>query len=137
MSHADDFAKLLYTFNIEFEVYMETHLAPTLTASQLLVLEYLAGHDQAKPSDLLELMRSSPAAVTTLLDRMQKAGLVLREKDSADKRIVRLSITAFGRDELTRGKEVQRSFLQNQLNGLSAHNQQMLVFLFNKIVKFN
>jgi DNA-binding MarR family transcriptional regulator len=137
MSHASDFAKLSYTFNLEFEAYLETHLAPTLTASQLIVLEFLEQNQHSKPSDLIDFMKSTPAAVTTLLDRMQKANLIVRTKDEHDKRIVRLSITSFGADEIKRGQEVRETFMQNQFNALSTHNQQMLVYLFGKVAKFD
>lgn len=136
MSHASDFANLWFTFNQEYEAHMDQHLAPTLTASHLVVLEFLDQHPQSKAADLIDFMKTTPAAVTTLIDRMQRAGLVDRLRDQADKRIVRLLLTDFGLIEMQRGQQVREAFIQSQLNHLSSHNQQMLLYLFGKIVKF-
>jgi DNA-binding MarR family transcriptional regulator len=136
MSHANDFARLCFTFFQAYEAHMEKHLAPTLTASHLTVLEYLTQLSQPKAADLIDYLQTTPAAVTTLIDRMQKAGLVDRSRDEHDKRIVRLIVTPTGNSEMLRGQQVRETFLQTQLNHLSTHNQQMLVYLFGKIVKF-
>ena len=45
-------------------------------------------NERMKPSDLIEYLSTTPAAVTTLLDRMEKAELIVRVRDEKDRRIV-------------------------------------------------
>lgn len=129
------FAKLWYQFSKELKMYMEKELAP-LTESQLFVLEYLLTHkqEQMKASDLIQVLTITPAAVTTLLDRMEKNGLILRQRDQKDRRIVWIVVTDKGEKERERGKEVRKSFFASRLNRISEHNQKLLMFLIRKMV---
>lgn len=137
MGYANDFAKLWFTFSREYKAYMDHNLGPGLTEGQLVVIEYLLKHEQVKPSDLIDYLVTTPAAVTTILDRMEKAGLVARERDESDRRIVRVKLTESGIEEGKRGLELREAFLQNQLDQLSTHNQQVLIYLFGKVAAFS
>src|SRR5690554_1090549 len=131
--HSQDFAKLWYKLSRELKVHMDTKLAPSITESQLVVLEYLISHDQVKPSDLVQYLVTTPAAITTILDRMEKSGLIMRERDEGDRRIVWLRVTDKGASEGKRGMAIRDEFLEEYLNRISSHNQQLLIYLLKKI----
>jgi DNA-binding MarR family transcriptional regulator len=131
-----DFAKVWYKVTRDMKVHMDAQLAPTLTESQLTVLEFILNHDQVKPSDLTEFLATTPAAITTLMDRMEKAGLIIRERDTQDRRIVWLKLTAKGESEGRRGIQVRQDFLEQYLSRISTHNQQLLVYLLGKVSTF-
>lgn len=130
---ADDFARAWFKVSRDMRTYMEAHLTPTLTESQLHVLEYLMDHDQVKPSDLIDYVATTPAAITTLMDRMEKNGLIVRERDTRDRRIVWLRLTPKGIAEGRRGIEIRKRFFEQYLSRISAHNQQLLVYLLGKV----
>jgi DNA-binding MarR family transcriptional regulator len=131
-----DFAKVWYKVTRDMKVHMDAQLAPTLTESQLTVLEFILNHDQVKPSDLTEFLATTPAAITTLMDRMEKGGLIERERDTQDRRIVWLKLTAKGESEGRRGIQVRQDFLEQYLSRISTHNQQLLVYLLGKVSTF-
>lgn len=113
---------------------MDTGLAPTLTDAQLSVLELIQEHGAVKPSDLAPHLATSAAAVTMLLDRMERGGLIMRDRDAADRRIVWVSITDLGRKEAARGLKIRSDFFAGVLDHISAHNQQLLLYLMGKLV---
>jgi DNA-binding MarR family transcriptional regulator len=131
-----DFAKVWYKVTRDMKVHMDAQLAPTLTESQLTVLEFILNHDQVKPSDLTEFLATTPAAITTLMDRMEKGGLITRERDTQDRRIVWLKLTTKGESEGRRGIQVRQDFLEQYLSRISTHNQQLLVYLLGKVSTF-
>ncbi len=131
--YSDDFAKLWYKLSKDLRLHMDAQLAPSLTESQLNVLEFIMNHDQVKPSDLIEFVATTPAAITTLMDRMEKNGLIVRERDTSDRRIVWLRLTPKGEAEGGRGIAIRREFLDQYLSRISAHNQQLLIYLLGKI----
>ncbi|SDF40579.1 DNA-binding transcriptional regulator, MarR family [Fontibacillus panacisegetis] len=131
--HTHEFAKLLEVIVKEYQGHMEQELSPTLTTSQLTVLELLEQQDQLKPSDLIPYLSTTPAAVTMLLDRMERGELIRRVRDEGDRRIVWVSITEKGKHEVVRGVEVRNSYLSGILDRISTHNQQLLVYLLGKI----
>ncbi|KOP68860.1 transcriptional regulator [Bacillus sp. FJAT-18019] len=131
--HTAEFAKVWSKLAKDYKLHMEAGLAPTLTESQLMVLEVLAEQKRMKPSDLIPYLATSPAAVTMLLDRMEKNELIKRERDADDRRIVWVTISYKGHEEYTRGLQVREEYLSQILNRISSHNQQLLVYLLGKI----
>lgn len=131
--YTQDFARLWAKLTKDYQTHMESKLSPSLTEAQLSVLELLEERKKMKPSDLIPYLATTPAAVTMLLDRMEKAGLITRERDLEDRRIVWISITDKGREETNRGLQIRNDFLTTVLNQISSHNQQLLIFLLGKI----
>lgn len=131
--YANEFSKLWSKLSKDYKNVMDAALAPSLTESQLTVLERIAAHERVKPSELLQYLETTPAAVTTLLDRMEKNALIVRERDQNDRRIVWVSLTAFGQQEMSRGITIRESYWNSTLNVISTHNQQLLLLLLNKL----
>ncbi|MEF2964246.1 MarR family transcriptional regulator [Paenibacillus sp. M1] len=131
--HTAEFARLLNRIVKDYETHMEQELAPALTMSQLAVLELLEAEGSLKPSDLIPFLATTPAAVTMLLDRMERGELIVRQRDEGDRRIVWVSITDKGKQEAERGVRVREQYLGGVLDRISTHNQQLLVYLMGKI----
>ncbi|WP_342436179.1 MarR family transcriptional regulator [Paenibacillus sp. FSL L8-0436] len=131
--HSSEFSKIWHKILKDYKLHMDSKLAPTLTDAQLTVLELLQEHDAMKPSDLAPHLATSPAAVTMLLDRMEKHNLIVRERDAADRRIVWVSITENGQKETERGLQIRSDFFAEALDPISSHNQQLLLYLMGKM----
>lgn len=131
--YSQEFAKLWFKLSKDLKVHMDTKLPDTLTEGQLHVLEYLQQQERMKPSDFIQYLSTTPAAITTLLDRMEKAELITRERDEKDRRIVWITTTEKGLAACVRGLEIRQQFLELYLNRISTHNQQLLVYLLGKV----
>lgn len=131
--YSNEFAKLWLKLSKELSMKMEDQLSPSITESQLHVLELLSHQGCMKPSDFIEHLETTPAAVTTLLDRMERGGLIQRVRDEKDRRIVWVHVTDKGKAECSRGIEIRDELLKSYLNRISAHNQQLLVYLLGKV----
>lgn len=59
-----------------------------------------------------------PPTVTRLVASLEAAGLVAREADVADRRVVRVTITAEGRRNLQRIRTVKNAYLTRRLTAL-------------------
>ncbi len=67
-----------------------------ITLPQFLILEVLNREGEQKMSALAAIMCVSTAAVTGLVDRLVKYNYVVRVFDPADRRIIRIKLTAGG-----------------------------------------
>jgi DNA-binding MarR family transcriptional regulator len=134
MTFSAEFAKSWYKLNKEMKLHMDKELAPSLTESQFIVLEYLLNNPVSKPSDFVDYLATTPAAITTLLDRMERNGLIQRARDEQDRRIVWIQITDKGTEEGHRGLKIREQFLDQYLNKISQHNQQLLIYLLEKML---
>jgi DNA-binding MarR family transcriptional regulator len=82
-----------------------------LTYPQYLVISALTAQDGRTVSELGADLRLESNTLTPLLKRMQKSGWLTRERDEADERQVRLSLTDEGRAIAVRASEVPRAFM--------------------------
>jgi DNA-binding MarR family transcriptional regulator len=77
--------------------FIETDLADSgLTAAQSGVLFHLGRHDGALIGDVAAALDIVPSAMTGLIDRMARAGLVERRADEGDGRASRVFLTPAG-----------------------------------------
>ncbi|MCR2802936.1 MarR family winged helix-turn-helix transcriptional regulator [Paenibacillus soyae] len=129
---SDDFTKLWTRLSREWKISLEQSLAP-LTEGQLNVLELLLESQPMKPSDLIQYLSTTPAAITTLLDRMERNELIVRTRDDNDRRIVWISVSDKGKAEAERGRGIRSSMIEQSLDRISIHNQQLLVYLLGKV----
>lgn len=64
-----------------------------LTASQMVVLQILGRSGELSAGALAEAARISHATVTTILDKLEQRGLIVRRRDPADRRRVAVALT--------------------------------------------
>ncbi|GGG58753.1 MULTISPECIES: MarR family winged helix-turn-helix transcriptional regulator [Paenibacillus] len=129
---SEEFTRLWTKLTREWKMSLEEGLAP-LTEGQLNVLELMLQFEPMKPSDLLQHLSTTPAAITTLLDRMERNELIVRTRDDNDRRIVWVSVSEKGQAEAERGREIRSKLFEESLDRISAHNQQLLVYLLGKV----
>lgn len=71
-----------------------------ITPAQFFVLNCLETHDGLRPRQLAERVTLDASSLTGLLDRMERAGLLVRKQDPQDRRSLRVSLTELGRSRL-------------------------------------
>lgn len=83
-----------------------------LTTPQLLVLQQVGQTGRARPSEVARLVHLSQATITSIVDRLVKAGLVTRARSENDRRSVDIILTQAGRRKLDAAPALlQKEFL--------------------------
>lgn len=110
------------------------HLATTgLSVSQFGMLEILHHLGPLSPRDLgLKLLKSS-GNVTVILDNLEKRGLVRRERDLHDRRMVTIHLTAEGQALIAEVFPRQVSAVTADLSALTPDEQDELRRLCRKL----
>lgn len=80
-----------------------------LTAPQLLVLQSVRKEGRSKPSTIAKDIMLSQATVTSIVDRLEKNGLVTRERTAKDRRVVEVALTQAGQQKLLEAPELLQS----------------------------
>lgn len=88
---------LLSAANRRVQRWIEAEMAGGLTAAQSGVLFHLGRADGAAIGEIAETLDTAPSAMSGLIDRMERAGLVERRADPADGRGQRIHMTDRGR----------------------------------------
>lgn len=76
----------------------------------------------SSPRPMVELARDqmvTQAAITGIVDNLEKLGLAARERSETDRRIVRVSITKKGEDEVRKGQRLYRKFIEKATTQIS------------------
>jgi DNA-binding MarR family transcriptional regulator len=97
-----------------------------LTASRLSALSVIVFAGPISISDLAEAEQVRPPTISRLAKELEWEGLVSRERDSTDRRIVRLEATARGRRLLLEGRERRIAKLAERVAELSRTDRERL-----------
>lgn len=106
-----------------------------LSAPQLLVMQAIEKEGKPPTSTLARRIAVSQATMTRIIDRLEKAGLVTREKCSDDKRIINVGLTEAGRAKLEKAPEPLQAEFLRRFRSLEDWEQQMLKSSLLRIAK--
>jgi len=113
---------------------LDAELEPLgISAAQYVILANLAsGVDSA--SGLCRSVSYDPGAMTRMIDRLEKKGLVRREPCSEDRRVMRLALTEEGRTVYPQLVEKAAKVLNERLRGFSADEVRQLEHLLERML---
>lgn len=106
-----------------------------LTAPQLLVMQAIEKEGRPSTSTLARHIAVSQATMTRIVDRLERAGLVRREKSTTDKRVIHVGLTDAGRAKLEAAPEPLQAEFLREFRKLEAWEQQMLKSSLLRIAK--
>ena len=105
-----------------------------ITHAQAGVLLMLASGDYVTAADLVREIYIDAAAMTRMLDRLQKRGLIERIPHSDDRRQVHLQLTPAGAALADRLPEILTGVLNTQFDGFSPEEIGFLKSLLRKLL---
>ncbi len=104
-------------------------------AGQDILLYHLSIEDGQTISSLVDKICIQHATIFNMIDRMEAAGMVRKEKDAADKRTSRVYLTEKGKQAFTKVAEIWKIMEAASIKGLTTEQQQLLNELLQVVVK--
>ncbi|MGN1250704.1 MAG: MarR family winged helix-turn-helix transcriptional regulator [Candidatus Spyradocola sp.] len=115
---------------------MQAQLAEVgLYRGQPPILGLLYQHDGMSQKEMARALNLSPATMTVTLKRMEKAGLVHREMDEHDQRILRVHLSEQGRQMWLNSTEQIRAVTEELMEGFSPEERQQMHDYLLRIAK--
>jgi DNA-binding MarR family transcriptional regulator len=105
-----------------------------LTAQQIGVILMLSSRRASTPFELSRAMSYDSGSMTRLLDRLEKKGFVVRTRSDADRRMVKLELTAQGQEAARQLPGLGAAVLNEQLRGFSAEEHATLIELLGRFI---
>lgn len=99
------------------------------------ILMLLYKNDGMSQKEMARALNLSPATMTVTLKRMEKAGLVLREMDEHDQRILRVHLSEKGREICETGESRIGVVTAELLEGFTLEEQQQLNEYLGRIAR--
>lgn len=121
---------------LDREMSTDRRLAPLeLSAAQYIVIASLAGPEEAKSaSDLCKGISYDAGAMTRMLDRLEKKGLIRRTRSQQDRRLMQLELTDESRAAYPRMREISMQVANRFLHGFSKAEARQLEGLLNRML---
>lgn len=104
------------------------------TRVQWLALYFIGREGLINQTKLAKLMQISTSTLVRLLDRMEKAGYVFREKDAADKRVTYVSLTEKGRNMMVELIKEVDTFSAKITGNISEDEVKIFSNVLNKMI---
>lgn len=106
-----DFLSPLHKASRQISVYLETHTRELgVSPIEGHFLSYLRSYSPAPIGELVRVFGIKQSTFTSLLDRLEKAGLIRREMNPGDRRSFLIHITDAGRELAERLNHLLESF---------------------------
>jgi DNA-binding MarR family transcriptional regulator len=106
-----------------------------ITPEQYWLLRLLRRKGALSISELAEALGVTGSSVTTACKRLEKAGLVTRERQNHDERMVRVTLTSQGHEHIEVWHRRRREIVEQWLTGLEPQEQVMLQQLLERLLE--
>ena len=106
-----------------------------ITPEQYWLLRILRRNGALSISELAEALGVTGSSVTTACKRLEKAGLVTRERQQDDERMVRVMLTTQGHEHVEAWHLRRRKIVEQWLVGLEPQEQEMLQHLLERLLE--
>ena len=106
-----------------------------ITPEQYWLLRLLNRNKPLSISELANQLDIAISSATISCKRLEKAGLLTRERQSNDERVVRVALTAAGLAQIDAWRQRKREALTSMLNVLDAQEQQTLQSLIERVLE--
>lgn len=135
MRTLDTFIKLTRCTNSVLARLAERNTIGNLTYSQFAVLEALYHLGSMTQGEISQKILKSGSNMTTVIDNLERDGLVRRERDAEDRRVIHIHLTEAGLSRVEAVLPGHVAALVEEFGVLSAAEQEMLGKLCKKLGK--
>jgi MarR family transcriptional regulator, organic hydroperoxide resistance regulator len=126
---------IIYLYTESRRITKEMARRADLTGPQLTVVKMLEQIGDLSLSELSERIRAQNSTVTGIIDRMEREGLVTRERSREDRRVVFIRLTTKGR-KLAEDVPVEPwEIFRSALESLTASETRDLVKILGKVAR--
>ncbi|MEW6524887.1 MAG: MarR family transcriptional regulator [Bacillota bacterium] len=104
-----------------------------ITPPQFNALVHLQESGDITMGELCQKMYLACSTATDLIDRMERNGLIVRQRDTADRRVIRLRITDEGAGVIQQVMQARRRYLRAILEKMADEDKQKLISALGQI----
>jgi DNA-binding MarR family transcriptional regulator len=132
-----DVFRAIFLANTKMPHFFEKALEEVgLRLTEYRVLQRLSVSGATPMAKLTDETLVTKAAITAIIDQMEKRGMVKRVRDSADRRIVNVQVTPEGRKLFAVARKRHDAILTKFVSLLDAEETRVLLRAYEKLNKF-
>jgi len=105
------------------------------TGPQLLILQALGQHEEMSAGELAREINLSQGTVTSILDRLEKRGLIQRIRSESDRRKVFITLTEIGKEQLASAPTLMQEHFIERFNELKDWEQHQILASLQRLAE--
>lgn len=105
-----------------------------ITRVQWIALYYVRTKENISQRDLSNLMNVKDSSVGRLIDRLERDGLILRERNDTDRRVIYIKLTEKGDKLITDLMPIGQVFSEDLVEGIDEHELMIYEKVLNKML---
>lgn len=110
-------------------------LKDELTFSQLETLWFVGFHGKRSMEAIAGFLKITPPSATSMIAKMEEKGLVIREHDSSDRRIIHISLTARTKKQINAIRRQKERLFEKLVSKLSQKDRKDLGRIIRILIK--
>ncbi|WP_237265347.1 MarR family winged helix-turn-helix transcriptional regulator [Thermoplasma sp. Kam2015] len=105
-----------------------------LSVTEFTIMRQLSENGPLSMATIASSINVTPGWVTGVIDKMEDKGLVVRKREEADRRIIKISLTDHGKEVYEEAKKKHFSFIEKSLSGLNDSDLDMAYKILSKMI---
>lgn len=118
---------------MEFNRRLASASGASVSMADVLALQYVAHNDDATPGAIASFTGLTSGSVSTMLDRLEDAGFITRQRTSKDRRSVTIQMVSGARQKLVAVMLEAHEEVGKMFEGWSADDVESLVALLERL----
>ena len=106
-----------------------------LTYAQYQVLKTIRQHDTISAKEILVYLDTDKATLSGILSRLERNGLIRREKDPKDKRLMHISLTAASEALCDNVSDIEKQCSEDLTKGMKTKEVKNFLNVFERLVE--
>lgn len=111
MNDSEKLVRELFSFSNQLhQKVAQSHHTHSSYVGRGRILYLLAQHDYVYQNQLAKLAKIKPGSLTQILEKMEKEGLIVRQRDQNDRRLIYVRLSQKGKGQVARNEQYHRDF---------------------------
>ncbi|MBO8172864.1 MAG: MarR family transcriptional regulator [Bacillaceae bacterium] len=133
--YAERLKTAMFTTIRKLNAELADELGGQLTPTQFYLMKHMSCKQRSTVSEMAELMGVKPSAITGIVDRMHNHGLVNRDRDQEDRRVVWVSLTDKGKQVLMETERKRIDIVKKYISLMEPAKLEAMVESFEELSK--
>ncbi|MBB6455072.1 DNA-binding MarR family transcriptional regulator [Salirhabdus euzebyi] len=131
----EDYTSAMNEVNRRISAIMNDRVHEELTGDQFLTMRYIQKNEPCTSSDIANEFGIVKSAVTAQVNRLYEKGLIERDRDSDDRRIVYLRLTTEGKTLMKEGTDKLYEVLGEILSNFDKEEMTFFIWQLQKLAR--
>ncbi|RLQ96634.1 MarR family winged helix-turn-helix transcriptional regulator [Falsibacillus albus] len=129
----DRYIELSFSVNKKAESLIKCQIGDDLTNDQHYILRYIEKKEVCTSTELAEVFEVKKSAITAIINRMWEKGLIQRNRDEKDRRVIYLTLSDEGKELFEKTETRIHKLVEHLIKQFDQHEIEQFIRTYEKL----